>query len=788
MASIHNFNQNTNLLLNKAPDSKRNAEGNKSQQGRHSKGSQSFQALLDKPKGESKPSVRKEGAGAENGRSDDKKQGQERKENTGRSVEGDIGTASPSYNKIEGTENSDFLIGTSKDDFINGKNGNDFVFGGRGHDVVFGGGGNDLIFGGKGNDTLYSGEGNDLVFGGKGNDTVDGGNGNDLLLGGKGEDRISGGQGNDRLYGGAGDDILSDNLGGNNYINGGRGSDTLNLNQDVDAYNISINNQGDFVIETKQNEQVYDPFAKGGQSGIPDRADNPFKNTVRNVEYFQFGNTKISAEQLRDRVENPPQDLSLTEPEKTAVESVFNINNASVSDENADGKISEGDTVSGTLFRETGTIDVSYEVSKDNADHINGDLGSDLQLSPEKLDQVDKVVNPFNMFPHDSPVPLSTDVSARGVLDSDGSGGLSVGDVVYSRSNQITTGGDPIGGSPTYHRLTEGDIQSLNSEPLVLTGDQDSGIRERFDIGSGSTYRVLDKDGNKQLGAGDVLEITVGGDAITNVELTKEDVAAINSNRFPQDKPLVLTGDQDGAIRQRFDITNAEYEVVDVDNSGSLTVGDEVHAGGEDGEKILRVFKLTAEDIAAINGNGFPQELNLTGEQHEAIGARFNQLPPPNLADGVTTEYTGVAIDNDNDGKLSEGDVVRLKQTGGYVYYSPDKVDTNSQGDFGHVIDHILTADDISAIEKDRSDPLLDISKGLSESQKSRMFDAFYALDGDIGFGSYPVIESVFDHNSDEKISVGDTLTISQFNETTGTTSLSFHTISQNLLDRYLAG
>lgn len=242
--------------------------------------------------------------------------------------------------------------------------------------------------------------------------------------------------------------------------------------------------------------------------------------------------------------------------------------------------------------------------------------------------------------------------------------------------------------------------QHLDNPPeVVLTGDQDSSIRQRFDIGNGSSYRVLDRDFSQSLSAGDELEITVGGDAVSTVT-------------------------------------------------------------------------LTADDIDAINSNPFPQVLNLSQAQHDAIGARFNRLPPPNSADFPTTTYEGVAIDRNGDGKLSEGDAVRLRTTGGFA-----GIDITE--------DHILTADDIAAIEEDRSNPLLDISNGLSNDQKGRLFNAIY---GDTAFTSAPSIQSVFDHNSDKKLSVGDSIAISQFDETTGATSLSFHTLTQAELDKFLSG
>lgn len=111
------------------------------------------------------------------------------------------------YNKIEGTNSSDYLIGTSGNDLILAKDGSDYVDGK---------GGDDCIVGGDGSDWLSGSAGNDVLLGGNDSDALSGGTGNDKLYGGAGSDAMNGNDGNDLLDGQA----------GNDGANGGAGSDT----------------------------------------------------------------------------------------------------------------------------------------------------------------------------------------------------------------------------------------------------------------------------------------------------------------------------------------------------------------------------------------------------------------------------------------------------------------------------------------------------------------------------------------------------------------------------------
>jgi Ca2+-binding RTX toxin-like protein len=78
-----------------------------------------------------------------------------------------------------------------------------------GDDTIRGSAGDDVIVVGDGNDHISGLEGDDVICGGSGDDVLEGGEGDDRLLGEAGVDRLDGGTGDfDRLDGGAGDDTL----------------------------------------------------------------------------------------------------------------------------------------------------------------------------------------------------------------------------------------------------------------------------------------------------------------------------------------------------------------------------------------------------------------------------------------------------------------------------------------------------------------------------------------------------------------------------------------------------
>ncbi|MBE1291345.1 MAG: hypothetical protein GJ677_02535 [Rhodobacteraceae bacterium] len=122
-----------------------------------------------------------------------------------------------------------FFWGTNGGDTFTGTAGRDFITGRRGDDILDGDAGNDFVAGGRGADTVTGGAGNDIVLGDGAfrafwwleshDDFVDGGAGNDLVFGGYGDDSAR--------YG------VTENLGAQDFYDGGRGADTLILDMDL---------------------------------------------------------------------------------------------------------------------------------------------------------------------------------------------------------------------------------------------------------------------------------------------------------------------------------------------------------------------------------------------------------------------------------------------------------------------------------------------------------------------------------------------------------------------------
>lgn len=136
------------------------------------------------------------------------------------------------FANIFGNGNSvnNVIVGNISSNSIFGFEGNDILSGEDGNDTIAGGTGNDTIYGGRGNDTLSGDQDNDTIFGDDGDDQINGNDGIDELHGGAGNDQINGDLGLDTIYGDDGNDNLnagSDASGTGGTLYGGAGNDTL---------------------------------------------------------------------------------------------------------------------------------------------------------------------------------------------------------------------------------------------------------------------------------------------------------------------------------------------------------------------------------------------------------------------------------------------------------------------------------------------------------------------------------------------------------------------------------
>jgi Ca2+-binding RTX toxin-like protein len=139
-------------------------------------------------------------------------------------VTGSFATGSVSSIQMYGNAGNDVMAvgGGVGAVYMNGGDGNDYLYGGDGSDTLDGWNGDDYISGGNGNDSLWGYAGNDQITGGAGNDSC---------MGENGSDTITGGAGNDNLYGGNDNDYFFACDGTGDYIDGGAGWDTAQVDK-----------------------------------------------------------------------------------------------------------------------------------------------------------------------------------------------------------------------------------------------------------------------------------------------------------------------------------------------------------------------------------------------------------------------------------------------------------------------------------------------------------------------------------------------------------------------------
>lgn len=841
----------------------------------------------------------------------------------GKSGKGDI---DPHH--IKGTSGNDCLTATQQDDVIRGLAGNDRLSGRGGDDKLFGNSGNDRINGGRGNDQLEGGAGRDRLYGGKGDDTLLGGAGNDKLISRFGSDKLEGGSGNDtaRIRGNLEDySITSDALplGSTSGDIGSLDGITFTLTNestghqvtatDIESYQFNdqqlsgfellkitqsanpstptTQNDSLLALSTIQKDRVLELF--GVQPG-PDAGirviDKDASGTISigDEAVLASGGPSSVSQQFRtlsaedvESINNP------TEPEQPAVKEPplngtkwqlqfigsqppYNDQRSSLSFDEGNIAYSDGVNQHGGQFESDqsgdfkvgnifGTLIGAGPAQSENATSINEGLASavrydisddgkeltffdkndevtlvyskeasdtdskTLDLSKEQSAAIGKHFNDTSPLAFDG---LATEFTGK-VLDTNGDNQLGVGDQVELRKY----GGNAIPQTDfiELHTLTQDDLVSINSggddagdgdrgNVLQLSDQQQAAINTRFnhtpgpDVRDGLATRftgtAVDNNGDGKLSAGDVIKLRdtggiAGIDQIRDHALTVEDIDAINTDSNT-DSGVVKGGGVSVGGSLNNDETISNDRIVDI-NGQNYTVGflkQQVEDYANSSfpptgivDAGFGIFKWgTSNSFAA--GNAFekyittsfpqgepglrePEALALTQQQQDAIGARFNHKPAPNLADAPTIEYTGTTLDKDGDGKLSVGDSVKLRSFGGFGLPGTDNA----------IHERTLSKEDIAFIESDRSNPLLDISRGLSNTQRERLNDAI-KLDDNAS------IERVFDGNSDGKLSVGDILILQRSFEAGdgGNVNLpfgvatDFHTLTQDDLDRYLQG
>jgi len=168
-----------------------------------------------------------------------------------------IGTDSiTNFENISGSTGDDTLVGNLADNEITGGDGND---------EIIGIGGNNTLSGQDGTDSIIGGTDADIISGGAGNDTLDGSAGNDTLDGGDGGDTLDGGTGDDTLIGGAGDDILD----------GGAGTDLIDESDEVSNLILTLNNATGTLVNAETDEVInIENFVAGSGDDMLNIGDN----------------------------------------------------------------------------------------------------------------------------------------------------------------------------------------------------------------------------------------------------------------------------------------------------------------------------------------------------------------------------------------------------------------------------------------------------------------------------------------------------------------------------------
>jgi Ca2+-binding RTX toxin-like protein len=162
---------------------------------------------------------------------------------------------------ILGGAGSDTLIGSAGADVLRGGGGDDLLDGGAGADDIDGGSGVDTVdystrtaalqvtLDGFQNDgaageldnvrdtveNVRGGSGNDMITGSGVANALDGGAGKDKLNGGAGNDVLTGGAGADTLKGAGGNDVLYGRDGERDVLDGGKGTDSAQIDAGLEA-------------------------------------------------------------------------------------------------------------------------------------------------------------------------------------------------------------------------------------------------------------------------------------------------------------------------------------------------------------------------------------------------------------------------------------------------------------------------------------------------------------------------------------------------------------------------
>lgn len=332
----------------------------------------------------------------------------------------------------------------------------------------------------------------------------------------------------------------------------------------------------------------------------------------------------LNASNLAAISENPQTSLPLTTAQKDDFAAVFSVIGSTVEviDSNNDGKPSVGDLLKAKVSGEaapvpnpTILIPVEFVLTEDNISQANGEFGDQLNIAGQDINTINQELNLKTVY-----FDREIDAIMSQAFDSDGSGRLSVGDVLTTEPHGATGGGNPLSGfAPGYHRLTSEDIDALEKagidvdpvstdSAIALSAEQRTKLADIVAINE-DTVAVSDNDGNGQLSAGDVVTGKTPDDTgqLVDVSYTLSDLALRDFNGelnnelaidFAQAQELLQLSPFAGKL-----ITIDK--VYDQDDSGVLSAGDIVTTRPLGHEPFsLEYHELSASDIAQLQASG----------------------------------------------------------------------------------------------------------------------------------------------------------------------------------------
>lgn len=435
----------------------------------------------------------------------------------------------------------------------------------------------------------------------------------------------------------------------------------------------------------------------------------------------------------------------------------------SIEDSDKSGELSVGDKINlKTVTRDpqTGADSVKYssvKLTQEQLDRYQNPEDSELSLSNNdtlRLQQALSVDNSDNHW-------AKTDITA--VIDKDGNGKLSTGDVVDSK---IVTGYDaafnPIYGSRS-EALSQNQLNVFNNlaNSPTLTDTQKANLALEINAGSGFKFienpSILDNDQDGKLSAGDsILGFrSLSNDAFWSTQLSADSAKAVNGEHGKTLSDYTVQNENspkklalEAAINFESELPTHIIGVFDKDNSGTLSVGDiavydsngATPAIGNPPPSMPIGPYIEITDTILQNANSQTENnLNLSDSQKAK------------LTESLTIDYKDpnvVAVkDNDKSGTLSAGDTVYL-----------NSIETRTSGAVGGELGSVInSALSISQSQVDRfqsSTPTNTLD--LTDSQK-KVLDVTIGIDPERDpNANLPNVSSVIDIDNNGVLSVGD--------------------------------